>query len=289
MSVEDVLDGQRHLGEIYSMIGTKIEEALDKRTVALKPPKKKSKEFQVGDFVYWRNHRKLKKTDPDWVGPYTVEYVNDRGGAFLLDSLGKKASSFPEHPHNLKKVRNAAAASEERIEVSNILDEKKEGNDIFYLTSLKREDSIWLTPAQFDNSTLIAEFQESRKIILEIERGGKPILRMNPAKLKRHMQRVEYYKNLNNLGSSSSPSLSDLSIVAPRPAKRPREATIQMPKPSVDSEAITTGVCSVCTKSGVTLYKKQGKMVCGSNACYHDSVLPLDGPRKRKKRENRDG
>ena len=91
--------------------------------------------------------------------------------------------------------------------------------------------------------------------------------------------------SLKKLGSSSSPSLSDLSIIAQKPAKRPREATIQRPKPSVSSEARTQGVCSVCNKSGVILYKKQGEMVCGSNECYHDSVLPLNGPRKRKKRE----
>ena len=61
-----------------------------------------------------------------------------------------------------------------------------------------------------------------------------------------------------------------------------------MPKPSVTTEALTEGICEVCNKSGVTLYKKQGKMVCGGK-CYHDSVLPSEGPRKRKKRENRDG
>ena len=287
MSVEDVLDGQRHLEEIYSMMGTKIDKALDTRTVVSKPPKKTFK-YKVGDFVYWRNHRKLKKTDPDWVGPYTVEYVNDRGGAFLLDALGKSASSFPEHPHNLKRVRNPTMASEERFEISNILDEKKEGNDVYYLTTFKLGDSMWLQPSQFDNSSLIAEFHESRRIILETEKNGKgEKLRMIPAKLKRHQQRVDFYYNLKNGSSLSSFRVSDPSTVAPKP-KRSREATIQMPKPSVTTEALTEGICEVCNKSGVTLYKKQGKMVCGGK-CYHDSVLPSEGPRKRKKRENRDG
>ena len=78
--------------------------------------------------------------------------------------------------------------------MSNILDEEKEDITLFFLTTLKKKDSIWLEPSQFDKSSLVAEYRESRKIMTQIEKGEKPTLRMNKARLRRHEQLVEFWK-----------------------------------------------------------------------------------------------
>ena len=171
MSIADLNDCNEHMSKVYPEIGEKIDNVLNGRIIPRKVPQKGADTLSIGDFVYWRNVRKQKKTDPDWIGPYTVEYVNSRGGAFLLDALGKKASSYPEHPYNLKKVRNSEQASEERMKITNVLDEKEEEKTTFYLATLNRNDSIWLQPYQFDNPQLITEYRNSRQIMGAIEKG----------------------------------------------------------------------------------------------------------------------
>ena len=299
MSIEDLQECNKFMNQVYPLISETIDRVLDGRTIPRRVPRKGANTLAVGDFVYWRNHRKQRKTDPDWVGPYTVEYVNNYGGAFLLDSLGKKASSYPEHPNNLKKVKNPEHASEERVEITNVLDEKVENNKVFYLTALKHDDSIWLEPTQFDNPSLLTEYRYSRHVMgLE-----SPILRLNKPKMRRHEQRVQYWKELSEQklappGASlitSVPSRA-LPVVVPDSSLAPARlnsvsssssssaSVVSNPKPSVIIEEIACGTCSVCGATDVDLYMKQGVQVCGKKTCYNDPTPVLQDSRRHKRK-----
>jgi hypothetical protein len=288
MSIEDLNDCKNHMEQVYPLINETIGNVLKGKTTPQKIPRKGPKALAVGDFVYWKNNRKQRKTDSDWVGPYTVEYVTDKGGAFLLDALGKRASSYPEHPNNLKRVKNPEHASEERVHVLNILDEKKEGNTTFYLTTLEGQESMWLEPTQFDNPSLMTEYRYSRQYVA----GETSNFRIGKSKKKRHEQRVAYWKELSEQNSSlparavvNVPDSDSSAIRLNSVSNSSSSSNPTMPKPSVTIEEIVTGTCTSCGAVGVALYKKQGVLVCGKKTCYNDPTPVQLGSRKRQKRK----
>ena len=297
MSIADLNDCKDHMNNVvYPMIEEKIDNVLNGRIIPRKVPQKGADTLSIGDFVYWRNVRKQKKTDPDWIGPYTVEYVNSRGGAFLLDALGKKASSYPEHPCNLKKVKNPEQASEERIEITNVLDEKEEEKSTFYLATLKRNDSIWLQPYQFDNPQLITEYRHSRQIMAAMDKGQTPTIRLSKPKLRRHEERVAYWKELSSssspillnsvsLSPTSGGSSSSLSSATSTSSKATSSSvSAPQPKPTMVMEDIPVGTCQSCGAKEVELYRREGVSVCGKKTCYNDPTQVLQGSRMRKRK-----
>ena len=284
MEIDEVKANVDHMvNNVYPLINEVTIDTLDAKRPGKKIPKK-IRRYEVGQKVMWRNFNKKAKSDADWVGPYTVSFVNSRGGAFLRDALGEE-SAYPEHPDSLKPIKNIGSLEGEREELKNVLDHKEDKgtNETLYLVVFKDGTTSWIPTSNFDNRQFIADYHKSRLLVKKKQEGSQIEVRMKSGRLTRHNERVLYWTKEQSKLDIPTNQIDVTEIKSNDLKSNQKRSRKRKAVPEIQDKL--RGTCYNCKATDVDLYLKDKDreiFVCGKAACYSDFQPQFDSKRKRK-------